>query len=104
MAILILLKYALGILLLILGEFIIFVNWLMIIEGYLFKKKCGSSVPFMGGVLAATGLLLIPETGKWWIVALLAAPGGLHMAIISCFYHSAYETITKLLKITDLKR
>jgi hypothetical protein len=64
----IILKWIIGSALLLVG------GWLMILNALVFWRRCvqkrvaSSWIPFLGGLLAAAGLALIPLAGihKWW--------------------------------------
>jgi hypothetical protein len=61
--------WVLSVVLLLVGGFVIIMNWVIIYYA-LVKKKHSSWVPLVGGVFAAVGLAILPITGvaKYWYV------------------------------------
>jgi hypothetical protein len=65
-----------------LGGFIALGNWVTLV-GIIVAKRSSSFVPFIGGVLAAIGMLLLPvaDLWKWAWIPLIADFGTLPMWI-----------------------
>jgi len=69
-------RWTISIILLVVGGSAIIANYSLSIRWYLLKQR-GSMIPFLGGVLTAAGLALLPSPsvhGYWWL-ALLVDPG-----------------------------
>jgi hypothetical protein len=77
--------WLLSVALLLVGGFVIIMNWTIVFYA-LFKKKYSSWAPLVGGVLAAVGLAILPMAGvaKYWYVPLIidygCLPGMAHTA------------------------
>ena len=77
--------WALSVVLLLVGGFVIIMNWVIIYYS-LVKKKHSSWAPLAGGVFAAVGLAILPIAGvaKYWYVPLIVdygcLPGMTHTA------------------------
>ncbi len=77
--------WALSVVLLLVGGFVIIMNWVIIYYS-LVKKKHSSWAPLAGGVFAAVGLAILPIAGvaKYWYVPVIVdygcLPGMTHTA------------------------
>lgn len=67
------LQMAFGGLLLLLGAFIMFMNWRVVFQ-WIVKREHSSWIPLVGGSLAAVGLTVIPfkqASTYWWLPLIL---------------------------------
>lgn len=61
-------------------------NWSVVAKRHVLKRPGGSWIPFVGGVLGAAAIFILPVRelhGYWWVPFLLdwgSAPGLLHAA------------------------
>jgi hypothetical protein len=79
------LRWAIGVAALILGGMISLGNWITLI-GVIVTKRSSSFVPFVGGVLAAIGIFVLPISGlwKWAWIPLVADLQSLPITVWTC--------------------
>ncbi|HEY6139557.1 MAG TPA: hypothetical protein VI670_17480 [Thermoanaerobaculia bacterium] len=86
MKLVVMLRIAIGTPLLALGLWIIVLNWAVVWTAKVGRKKVPSWTPLLGGVLAAAGLALIPNTSHWWWLPFLVdwgcLPGLVHTVLM----------------------
>jgi H+/Cl- antiporter ClcA len=75
--------WAISLILICVGGYVVVMNWFVVFQ-WMFAKKHSSWIPLVGGVIAALGVGLIPNTearSYWWIPLILdwgSVPGLLH--------------------------
>jgi len=68
------LAWIVSILLIIVGAYVSIMNWAVFVNNHILKRQWTSAVPFVGGVCAGIGMLLLPIPNVWklaWLPLLL---------------------------------